>query len=308
MKFDRQLRKGTAIMTARRHDDAVPQPTAHSAGANSEIRWAADAREVGESLIERGYASLVLLGADLDALVSVYSEAFKFFDQDESWKLRHASPDFNFGFRPFGRQYSLVPDRPDMCESFAYWSDSASRVPESTRIMPFIKSIESYRRVLVRLIRGALDGIARRYSYDGALEFEKASCLEANWYIAGQDRDLLQDRHEDGHLLTVVTADAPGLEIEVGGQMRPVEFRQGQLILMPGSLLTDMTGGAIPPLFHQVRNRHCSTRMSLLYQVNPQVEGGIRPFIVNDYNRHLDIAERARQIGRSFGLPQAPIV
>lgn len=261
-----------------------------------------------DRLLADGYATVTLTGSDRESLRRARLAAYEFFRLPDDAKLRYMSADFHFGFRPRGLQHSVDPQRPDLNESFAYWSDAVDRIPEGHLINPLITAVEAFRRVLARVGGAALDALVRHYDYPRRIAFEQASCIELNWYLAGAGRELLQDRHEDGHLFTVLTADAPGLEIEVAGRMLPVEFPDGRLLLMPGGLLSDMTGGAVPPLFHQVRNLRLPSRLSFLYQVNPQSDGFLAPFVVSDQNREADIAARAREVGRSFGLPPAPIV
>ena len=257
------------------------------------------------AVLADGYAQVELDSDGAAAVAGVLREARRFFTMSADRKLRHGSPDFNYGFRPQGRQYSVTPDRPDLNESFTYWASSPELVPEHGAIDWFLSALETYRSYVARVVHETLDGIAARLGAVGGLPFEGTSYLEVNWYPTGQERDLLQDRHEDGHLLTVATSTGPGLEIEVGGRMVGVDLRDG-LLLMPGSLLTDMTGGAVAPLFHQVRTHRLPSRLTVLYLVNPPLDREVRPFVVNEGNADLDIALRARTNGAMFGLPEAP--
>ena len=45
-----------------------------------------------------------------------------------------------------------------------------------------------------------------------------------------------------------------------------------EIVIMPGSVLTALSGGKIPPLYHQVRNHGLDDRQSLMYFVNPEVD------------------------------------
>lgn len=258
-------------------------------------------------LLKHGHATVVLTQSDRGILRLARQEAYRFFQLGKVEKLRHVSPDFHFGFRPFGRQYSLAPERPDINESVAYWSDDVHRIPEGDRIEGLLIAMEAARTLFARVARMALDQLERYYRYPEKVSFEQASCIEFNWYLEHDERELLQDRHEDGHLFTILMADAPGLEIEVLGHMRPISFNEGEVLLMPGRLLTYMTGGHVAPLYHQVRNHHLDTRLSFLYQVNPLVFSSVRPFVVNESNRDVDIAEQARGVGQAFGLPKPPL-
>jgi isopenicillin N synthase-like dioxygenase len=104
--------------------------------------------------------------------------------------------------------------------------------------------------------------------------------------------------------VTLVTATGPGLEIQIGDRYEPVELAPDEMLIMPGSLLTMMTGGAIPPLFHQVKNsRRKEPRYSMMFFVNPEGDQVLEPWIRNDSNRHVDIIAEANALPLKFGLP-----
>jgi isopenicillin N synthase-like dioxygenase len=134
---------------------------------------------------------------------------------------------------------------------------------------------------------------------------KKASYLQINYYEPAQhSRDMLQDGHEDGHLLTLVTATAPGLEIETADGYRPAELAEDEMLIMPGSLLTLMTGGQIPPLYHRVRNSfRKEPRYSMMYFVNPESDQVLEPWVSNETNAGIDIIEEANKLPLKFGLP-----
>jgi isopenicillin N synthase-like dioxygenase len=268
----------------------------------------AEYQGAAEEILTSGYARVALDGDRLASLARAREEAARFFGRPEAEKRAYGSADFNFGFRPYGRQYSQTPDRPDVNESFTYWADALEAIPGHGDIAPLLRALSAYRATAAELAAAILGQFAERYSYPHALDFGQSSYLEVNWYLQSTDRDLLQDRHEDGHLLTLVASDGPGLEIEVSGQMEPVTFGSGTVLVMPGSLLEDMTGGEARPLYHQVRNHHRRRRMSALYLVNPPLDKPVSPYIVTDRNRGIDIAARARTNGAMFGLPEAPIL
>ncbi len=98
--------------------------------------------------------------------------------------------------------------------------------------------------------------------------------------------------------------NAPGLEIEVDGAFVPAEIGESEILVMPGSLLSLMTGDRVKPLFHRVRNtRRADPRSSLLYFVNPEIDQPLAPWIANASNAGIDIIERANSAPRKFGLP-----
>jgi isopenicillin N synthase-like dioxygenase len=266
-----------------------------------------EAAAIVAQLSERGYATVRLTGANQAAHLALRAELAQFFDLGDEAKLKYACPDFHYGFRPYGRQYSATPDRPDLNESFAYWFDRPELVPGHGEIEPLLSAMHEYWAVLAELSRIALSGIAGRFGSDGEIGFEGATHLEANSYFGDVDRDLLQDRHEDGHLFTIVSSDGAGLELETDGVMTPFGFPGDELILMPGSLMTALTGGWMPPLYHQVRNHHIAGRLSLLYIVNLEVDGEVEPLAVAEGAEGADLKSQARLNAVRFGLPQAPI-
>ncbi|MFF4402283.1 hypothetical protein [Streptomyces sp. NPDC001480] len=242
------------------------------------------------------------------ALSILRAEAAAFFSLPESVKRQHGSADFNFGFRPYGRQYSVSPDRPDLNESFVYWANHRSKIPNGNRITPFLDALSAYWEIAARATEGILAGLADRYGYTepGPL-IRRSSYVEVNWYLRDDQRDLLQDRHEDGHLLTLATSDGPGLEIEIAGRMQPAEIQDGALLAMPGSLLTAMTGGQVQPLYHQVSNHRLPRRITVLFLANPPLDQPTRPYVGTQHDA-LDIAAQARTSGAMFGLPPAPVL
>jgi isopenicillin N synthase-like dioxygenase len=94
------------------------------------------------------------------------------------------------------------------------------------------------------------------------------------------------------------------LEIEVDGRYVPVELGADEMLIMPGSLLTLMTGGAIPPLFHQVKNsRRKDARYSMMFFVNPEGNQVLEPWIRNESNAGRDVIAEANALPLKFGLP-----
>jgi isopenicillin N synthase-like dioxygenase len=261
-----------------------------------------------DQIFKTGFAKIKLGVNEYHTISHLMEQARTFFVQDEAIKRLHSCPEFHFGFRPFGRQYSSSPDRLDMNESFTYWSDDHSLIPGHETIGGFTSALHSGWKVIFDLASSLMADIARRFTYPRHIDLKRASYIEVNWYLCDDSRDLLQYRHEDGHFLTLVTADGPGLEIELDGAMAPVEFAPDEVFVMTGSLLTAMTGGGIPPLYHQVRNHHCPMRCAILLLLNPPFDEPIEPFVRNDQNKKLDIAALAQTNGKEFGLPVAPIL
>jgi isopenicillin N synthase-like dioxygenase len=117
-------------------------------------------------------------------------------------------------------------------------------------------------------------------------------------------RELLQDPHDDSLYLTFSKADNPGLEILVsGGDYQPVILGRREMIVMPGEILSLMSGYRIAPLIHKVvRHSEQSERMTLGYFTLPNLEMGrqLRPWIVNESNKDVDIMQRVMRNQNKF--------
>jgi isopenicillin N synthase-like dioxygenase len=117
------------------------------------------------------------------------------------------------------------------------------------------------------------------------------------------ERDLLQDKHEDGHMVTVLHSTAPGLEIYVNDEVQPMLPDRDEVVIMPGSVLTALSGGKIAPLYHQVRNHGLDDRQSLMYFVNPEVDEELFSWIATPDGTRVDIREHVQNAPTMFGLP-----
>lgn len=77
---------------------------------------------------------------------------------------------------------------------------------------------------------------------------------------------------------------------------------------MPGSVLTDLTGGKIAPLYHRVRNHRLAGRLSLMYFVNPEVAEPLYPWVGSAEELRTDLRERVMSRPAMFGLPDVPVL
>jgi len=142
------------------------------------------------------------------------------------------------------------------------------------------------------------------YGYRPELTFQDASFLQINSFAEPTDRELLQLPHEDAILLTVISTSAPGLESVLGGKIEAVSLAPGEVLVMPGSVMTVMTGGKIEPFYHQVRNHHQLDRRSIMYFVSPDTDGPIEPFVRNESNADVDIRALVISNPQTFGLSE----
>jgi hypothetical protein len=245
------------------------------------------------------------LRRQIDQTLSI---AQAFYQQPLAEKRRYAQPAFVEGYRDIGLEYSARPDRPDLTESFSLWNRNRGRTAAAGWTERCALHAELRRTIdaLSEPVGALFQSMADRWAPGSAApRFEKASYIQMNYYEpAHHSRDMLQDGHEDGHLITLVTATGPGLEIESDEGYVPAAIAEDELLIMPGSLLSLMTGYAIPPLFHRVRNSHRKEpRYSLMFFVNPETDRHIEPWIRNERNAGVDIVAEANALPLKFGLP-----
>lgn len=261
-----------------------------------------------DELLARGYALVPISRSNRLALDALDGALAAFFSRSQSDKERHACPNFHFGFRPYGRQYSSIPERPDLNESFTYWGDNPTYVPAHQELTTLMDAMHNHWSSVSELADHVLSALATHFGSAQRIDFRRSSYLEANAYNVRSSRPLLQDRHEDGHLLTIAYSNRPGLEIEAEGRMTPVEGASDHFVLMPGSLMTALTGAVIKPMFHQVRDLGFSDRRAVLFLVNPPFDRPTVPFVSNATNVGVDLGRLARSHGAVFGLPPPPIL
>ncbi len=76
-----------------------------------------------------------------------------------------------------------------------------------------------------------------------------------------------------------------------------------EVVMMPGSVLTALSGGKIPPLYHQVRNHCLDDRQSIMYFVNPEVDEPLYSWVDSPDGSRADIREHVQNAPTMFGLP-----
>jgi isopenicillin N synthase-like dioxygenase len=265
------------------------------------------ATEACRDLLESGYSLVSLDATDAASLAEVLRQGRSFFSRPVDTKSRYSADDPNFGYLPMGQEYSITPERPDLNERFALWDDRVGRIPHSSEIKSFTDALLTWRDIIVPFVAELLNRMAVHFGATEGPAFEAASYLQLNNYMAApSDRELLQDRHEDGHLLTVIHTTGPGLETFPRQESpMPVETPPGKVLVMPASVLTDLTGGAVDALYHQVRSLDLPERMALMYFVNPELSMPLYPW-AGDLG--TDLRDKVRTNPATFGLPEVPIL
>lgn len=261
-----------------------------------------------EDLIENGHARLRIDPALRRQIDHTFQVSRGFYARPRSEKFAYADSAFVEGYREIGLEYSWRPERPDLTESFSLWNRNRARTeaagwPQTCALHTELRNTID---ALSPLIADLFQAMADRWA-PGTTgpRFHNASYIQVNYYEPAQhSRDMLQDGHEDGHLITAVTATGPGLEMKLDGEYVPVELEADEMLLMPGSLLTLMTGGLIQPLFHQVKNSYRKdSRYSMMFFVNPESNQTLDPWVRNETNAGIDIVAEADKQPLKFGLP-----
>ncbi|KAJ4289567.1 hypothetical protein N0V90_010896 [Kalmusia sp. IMI 367209] len=260
-------------------------------------------------IINNGYAVFQLSNPEANKLHSAIQNTVDFFRRSLEQKILHSTTDYNHGHRPFDIEYSKVPDRPDMNECFTMWSNRLDLIPKAELIPKLTRSLLDWRDALIPMVKSLLDDIAKTFSADARPSFQKISHLQANCLLSSSpQRDLIQDKHEDGHMLTVWYSNERGLEIykqHSGSEvLLPLLPARNEVLLMPGPALTASTGGAISPLYHQVRDHGLQSRQSSMYFINPEVDKPLYNWVKNDTGELTDIREQVQNVPLAYGLPR----
>ncbi len=157
---------------------------------------------------------------------------------------------------------------------------------------------------LLRSVVAQADSYYGTSAQCGHLVFGNASFLQLSFYRPGvASREVLQDEHEDGNLITLCSSSGPGLEIKKGQEFFPITPSSPQLILMPGDIFSILSGGAVPALRHRVcRVPELEQRLSILFFACPDPNQPIQPWRVTDKNAGVNISERIITNPVQFGF------
>lgn len=266
--------------------------------------FAAIVREIDE----RGFARIPMTEALTRDFDRLYGLGRAFFAQPLAVKMRYSMQSFVEGYRELGPEYSQVPERPDLTESFSAWNRNRGRpaVEQAVAGCELHGALRNVSDQLSSLVRGIFRAMGDAWAPGSAdVGFYRGTYVQMNYYEPSRHgEDLLQDSHEDAHLLTLIKSNAPGLEIEIDGSYVPAGADRDDILVMPGSLLSLMTGYRVKPMYHQVRNTHRQDpRMSIMLFVNPEIDQKLEPWIKNETNDGVDIIEKANEGPKQFGMP-----
>lgn len=272
-------------------------------------------RSVAETLEDNGAALLIVPPAVACLTEELYAAADVYFDAAPEMKLRDRLAD-GYGYRPFGAEYSQSPDRPDPFESFTAGVATRDAVLETSGARSLNARMLSLFDALHEMLEDILWGFAERYGVgaDTMTAFARGcrqwSCLQLNYSEpAVLAQTYIHETHEDGHLLSFASATAEGLEIDGGGgEFVPVTAAPPQLLVLPGEIVTLMTGGRIRPLFHRVRaSKTVRRRYAVVHFADPDPRTCI-PWVAAAINQGVDIGSRVLNNPARFGLEPLNLV
>lgn len=244
-------------------------------------------------------------------LTEIYEVARSFFESSLESKILEELP-LDAGYRSFGGEYSQTPDRPDQVESFSVSpmvSDAISRLHSATARSLYLKMLaifSHFEAIAENFIIDAakfVDGGDRSAEFSGALHLW--SYMQLSW-LDGKKSSVEYpiDPHEDGCIITIMSNTAPGLEIQsaADGNYTALDVREDELILIAGGILSLLSGGVYRPTHHRVKSAlRLPPRMSLLFfaDLEPHL---CKPWVSNEINNGVDIAELVRNSATRFGL------
>jgi isopenicillin N synthase-like dioxygenase len=257
-----------------------------------------DPERIALRVRQTGTARVQLADPALTALARLRAVAAEFFAQPDAVKQEHrAGGPLQAGWHPYATRYATHAGWPDQDEIFTWHGTTRTDIPGWQKIPRLCNHLAAYQSAMSALTGVVLGQIGAHYGYPRPLVTAPYSHLEVNWYGTPPRAawPYLQERHEDGHVLSLAAPNRPGLQLEVDDRMRDVDAVDGQVVIMAGSVLTAMTGGDIPPLYHRVVNLGCEDRMTVMYFADLDSQPGtVMPFRHSSYNAGMDMATMGR--------------
>ena len=245
-----------------------------------------------------------------EVIAQIFESARDFFNSPLSLKSQNVLVD-ECGYRRLGIEYSASPERPDQIESFTV----SPRVPAANNDLPLPNARLLYAQMLA--VFHDLEPVAEDLAIQLANQvsggdwaeklagsLKRWSRLQLNYSRpAFAEATNIHDIHEDGNLLTLACATAPGLEVQMrSGDFVKVPPSTEAMLIMPGEIAWLLSAGEIQPVWHRViPEPQIVERLALMLFVDidpnlcePWVQGGI--------NEGIDIGERVLTNGERFGL------
>lgn len=269
--------------------------------------FSVDAQAAADDILIQGYARIRVDTQHWSDIGRMLDRAFTFFGRPLDEKLCAALPG-DCGFRPLGVEYSQDGGGPDQIESYTVSgrpteqssTDPANELREAGALV-FEHLARLAERITERLA-ATCTGDDRSWRYAGRCQ--RWSRLQMNFSRpAHAPTELLHETHEDGVLLTIGGATAPGLERQKpDGSFEPLATRTGELLVTPGVIAYLLSGGAVRPFHHRVV-AHRPTSRRLAYLMFADLDPAVcSAWVTNQTNADIDIGAHVRRTMRRFGM------
>jgi isopenicillin N synthase-like dioxygenase len=264
-----------------------------------------------ERFVRTGFATADIPHACRDQTREVFRAGSSFFAAELPAKMTAQLP-LDTGYRPYGIEFSQAAGRPDEMESFSVTRHLACRerilppgLAENLRLemLGFFDIIEPLVEALTIHVAKHVSTSTDTTEFSGS--FRNWSLLQLNYSRPSTTTaDYINELHEDGCLMTVMTVTGPGLELKESDDsfvpMQPTD----SLLFMSGEILNLLSGGSIPAVYHRVRPvRGLAERMALLLfaDLKPTL---CKPWIVTSENSAIDIGRRVLTNSKRYGLAE----
>jgi len=265
-----------------------------------------------EQLLREQFATITVTEELQGRIRQTFDAAARFFTSSSEEKLSNRLR-LDTGYRPYGVEYSRSPDHPDDVESFtvsprAQVTAADLHTEAGLAIYQAMLSVYGSMVSLLGIIATTLAAkFDRNFDCRGlAPAIFQWSILQLNYSRPAQTgAEFINDPHEDGCLLTMISVTTPGLEIQSDeNTFIPFAPTPNQLLILPGEILWLLSGGKITPTFHRVRALpQYSERMSLNFfgDISPDL---CEPWVRNEVNKDVDIGNLVLKNSSRYGLAE----
>lgn len=213
--------------------------------------------------------------------------------------------------------------------------DGERKIPHADRIRSFRRALGNFTLMSAEVTERIFDELAEEYSYPDAIEFRDASVSQVNWYHSSPESlnpveprgEYIQPLHNDANDLTVIAANKPGLrgydprkinvwpshyedlkhvqsEAADYEHLVPISLKDGEVLVMTGSLMSARTGGRIRPFYHApfLESPDNDGRVAAMYFVSGSVKWETQPYVRNWFNEGVSLQDETILLPSTFNL------
>lgn len=252
---------------------------------------------------QKGFLVISLHDEVINIINSIFETGERFYKNVNDIKLKNSIPELNEGWKDLGGEFSITPDVPDLHESFwvtqknkllalsKYTNEGRELYLKMDKCISMYNEIERTITTSLMQYLGIKDYQNPKFNCDG---YSDMQILHYQPFM--HTREHLQEPHDDSLYMTFAKATRQGLEILLDDNLfHKAELAKNEILVMPGEILSLMTGYRIKPLIHQVLNhKDQKDRYSLCYFTYPDIIKGqkLEAWIKNDSNENIDIMEK----------------